>query len=111
MSPELIEELRLELPHIMDRLSDVGRERWADLLDRLLAALPPDPGGEMPEPRPLVSVRDNSGDCWAVLNIEPRDSGAPVVWGICGQSAPWEPTYIREIRTHDGRVVWRAGEG
>ena len=51
MTPDLIKRIRLALVDHAYRLDGCGSSAAAEVHD-LIAALPPDPGGEMPEPMP-----------------------------------------------------------
>lgn len=108
MSPETVHELRAFLSAVQRLLSEGPRAHpsWLKTCDDLLAALPPDPGGEMPEPWPGMVVTIFSGARHIVTSAHPHPRG----WLITPTGLDWDNDNIREIRTQDGRVLWRAGE-
>lgn len=114
MSPDLIARIRRALRGYAAYLRADGLRTNAADADALLSALPPDPGGEMPEPAPFQVVVDRWGAILPVDRVMPPDDsrladGARSVQ-IGGYQEWWSPDNIREIRTPDGRVIWRAKE-
>lgn len=63
-------------------------------------------GGEMPEPWPGLLVEDEDGERWAVGEVYPKGNG---IYGVrdSHHSMTWNADNIREVRTADGRVLWR----
>jgi hypothetical protein len=96
---------------------------WLEAVARTKAALPPDPGGAMPEPDAGMRVTDETGEKWTVGRVLPPFGDEPPgddnPWrvrpddwatGVVG----WHSDNFHEIRTPTGQVVWRAatvGEG
>lgn len=114
MTPDTIRELRDFLTAVSLLLSEGPRAHpsWLKTCEDLLAALPPDPGGAMPEPDAGMRVTMANGRRLLVEWAEaPTVVGAPW-WSSFsdGDGCMWLPNNIREIRTPDGRVLWRAEE-
>ena len=127
MSPDLLRNARQALAEYESLLADNGMPETAARareIGALLAALPPDPGGEMPEPMCGQVVDwfiDTSRIRWRRSVVgpchppEPDPDLGPGPWRvvldagtIIAASVAWTPATIREIRTPDGRVLWRA---
>lgn len=115
MSPDLLSKVRVELVVHMERYSMAGDDTQAERVADIITALPPDPGGEMPEPWPGMLFEDEDGVRRAILTAAPTSGGRFAVW-VDGFDDPFmwstgrerRSAAVREIRTPDGRVLWRA---
>jgi hypothetical protein len=103
MTPDAITRIRAYL----DRAGPGMPEGFVQDVNALLAALPPDRGGAMPEPWPGMLVQDRDGDRWPVTRVRPTRDGW-LVFGAGEVWDQWDEVDIHEIRTPDGRVLWRA---
>lgn len=74
-------------------------------------------GGAMPGPDAGMRVTDAKGERWTVARClppcddEPEGDENPWLVRIADEPhscVSWHPSCIREIRTPDGRVLWRA---
>lgn len=132
MTPDILRRIRDALNEAADTLTDEGYDEFPEELRDLLAALPPDPGGAMPEPWPGMVVDwylDSARYFWRRSLVgpchppepEPDSDTAPYLgpdpWRVVTDpgtmitaSIAWTPNTIRCIRTPDGRVIWRAKE-
>ena len=113
MSPDLRQRILNELHAASDQWirGSVEHRRIAALIvDVRTAPTTPDPGGEMPEPDAGMRVTLPNGRRSLVEWAEaPSVVAAP--WWVSlsdGDGCMWLPNNIREIRTPDGRVLWRA---
>jgi hypothetical protein len=104
MSPDLLAAIRVELVVHMERYSMAGDDAQADRVAEIIAALPPDSGGAMPEPWPGMVVQIFSGARHAIESAHPGNGR----WYIVPTGLDWDADNVREIRTPDGRVLWRA---
>ena len=108
MTPARTKRIRLALVDHAYRLDGCGSSAAAEVHD-LIAALPPDPGGEMPEPDAGMRVTLARGARVLVMGADPP-AGVGLPWTISlpgGGFAYWTPKDVVEVRAPD-RVLWRA---
>jgi hypothetical protein len=113
MTPETIAQIRSALRAYRSQLVIEGNDLTARCIDPLLAALPPDPGGALPEPWPGLHVEYDEGiegeNRWrraTIWSVRP-DANPKTFYCEGSVSVPWTTEHIREVRSPDGRVVWR----
>ena len=106
MTPARTKRIRLALVDHAYRLDGCGSSAAAEVHD-LIAALPPDPGGEMPEPDAGMRVTTSLG-LRTVVDYAYFGEREWMFAAAPGAVRAWTPDSIREVRAPDGRVLWRA---
>ena len=112
MSPDLVKRIHRTLLCYIGTLAvsdnDDAMAEQATVI-ALIHDLPPDPGGTMPEPDAGMRFTDDRGCRRSVETATPLSGGRWCVF-YAGNPEPsfWGDAFVREVRTPDGRVLWRA---
>jgi hypothetical protein len=107
MTTDLLARVRAALTDHAERLDGFGSGAASSVRD-LLDALPPEPGGAMPEPLPnyVATVTDGSL-CARIDAVTAFLDGQPGAYlARLHDAVRWTPEHIREVRAPDGRVLW-----